>query len=816
MNAAWLLAAEPLVRNRFEWGRIQSNSDWILPILAALAIMIFVRSVYRRDAEELPLPLGWLLTGLRMLVFYGLLVLYLQPQWRTQREETRNSRVLLMADTSLSMRQTDGSTGRAGAMSRTHQLARALSTSDLLAELRKTHDVVVLGFDQELRRLATLDKTPPAAPSASPGATTVTMPPVDWPKLLEARGTETRLGEALRQSAHDEQQRPLSGVILVTDGGQNAGLGVDAALPALREARVPVFPIGLGSDRPPSNVRVSDLVAPARAYPGDRYEVTGYVQAQRMAGRVVTVEILSREAGDASGKANGATTVEGSQQVTLGGDGEVLVVPFELVPDRTGRRTLTLRVAAPPGDQNPDDNQREVDVEIVDHKNRVLLVAGGPGRDFQFLRNMLFRDRSVTLDLVLQTARPGVSQEGEVLDEFPSTPEKMFVYDCVVALDPDWQTLSPPQVDLLERWVAEQGGGLIVTPGAVSAGRTVAGWIQDPALAKIRALYPVEFERNMSIEASMAAGKDPWPLEFSREGLEAQFLWLADSAPASQQAWAAMGGFYSCFPVRGPKPAATVLARFADPQAGRPGGGLPYFVGQFYGSGRVFYMGSAEAWRLRRYDDSAFETFYTKLVRHVSQGRLLRGSARGVLLVGQEQGYLLGSTVEVRAQLTNAQFEPLAAPGVPLDVVLPDGSRARVELRADASRVGTFAGHFAAGQEGTYRLELPIPEGGQQRLTRRVQVKVPDLELQNPQRNDALLAHLARATGGRYYVGLEPALDTSSPDALVRQLKDRTKTVILTAAPNPDWERRWLAWLMYTLCGLLCLEWLIRRLYKLA
>ena len=74
----------------------------------------------------------------------------------------------------------------------------------------------------------------------------------------------------------------------------------------------------------------------------------------------------------------------------------------------------------------------------------------------------------------------------------------------------------------------------------------------------------------------------------------------------------------------------------------------PYFVEQFYGSGRVFYMGSGEMWRLRRLDPAYFDQFYTKLIRHVSQGRLLRGSSRGVLLPGQDR-YLLGNTVEVRA-----------------------------------------------------------------------------------------------------------------------------------------------------------------------
>ncbi len=47
-------------------------------------------------------------------------------------------------------------------------------------------------------------------------------------------------------------------------------------------------------------------------------------------------------------------------------------------------------------------------------------------------------------------------------------------------------------------------------------------------------------------------------------------------------------------------------------------------------------------------------------------------------------------------------------------------------------------------------------------------------------------------------------------------MPDRTSTIIQTDVPDPQWEETWLRWMMIALCGLLCLEWLIRRLVKLA
>ena len=123
--------------------------------------MLFVRQMYRRDARELGTAASWLLTGLRTLAFYGLLVLYLQPQWRTEQEVTRNSRVLVLADTSLSMGLTDvrGRIPRA-ASAAPGRWPACLQDSGFLRRLRETHDVVVLRFDQELSRIASLGKFP--------------------------------------------------------------------------------------------------------------------------------------------------------------------------------------------------------------------------------------------------------------------------------------------------------------------------------------------------------------------------------------------------------------------------------------------------------------------------------------------------------------------------------------------------------------------------------------------------------------------------------------------------------------------------------
>jgi hypothetical protein len=489
---------------------------------------------------------------------------------------------------------------------------------------------------------------------------------IDWQAELQPRGTQTRLGQAVADQLRRYRDAPLAGVVVVSDGAQNAGVEPSAAVEVAKQAKVPLFTIGLGSKEAQRNVALRDLVVPSRAFPGDTLNVTGYLQADGLAGRSVEVELSRRKAGEHAGGAPLDT-----QRVSLSANGEVVPVSFDLEPGEAGTFVYELRIVPPTGDANPRDNSREAEVEVVDRQTRVLLFAGGPMRDYQYLRNQLYRDKTMTVDVLLQTAQPGISQEAnELLTKFPSTAEELYRYDCIVAFDPNWTQLEADQVELLEKWISDEAGGMIVVAGPIET----AKWTRSTEHTKIRDLYPVTFQQRQTLlDDGQYGGETPWPLDMDRAGREAKFLWLGVTAEESDAAWSSFPGVYGYFAVKGAKPGATVYARFSDPQAGMSSQRPVYLAGHFYGGGQVFYIGSGEMWRLRMVDPTYFEVLYTKLIRHVSQGRILRGSSRGSLLVERDR-YELGETVVVRARLSDEQHEPLEAESINAQLLRPDGT----------------------------------------------------------------------------------------------------------------------------------------------
>jgi hypothetical protein len=839
-----LLAATEQVHHRITSTLVEGFAQWWqMPLLVAAlaAIVAFVLWVYRRDAAELPRGGGALLAVLRLGALAALVAAYLDFERTAEHEVLFPSRVALLVDTSASMTIDDGQApadhgqaptddgdapaddGKAAATgadggaatpsvdgSRAGRALAALDAGGLLAALGTTHDVSVWRFDADAEPLAVVAAGAVSPPAAAPPADAPAADkPADWRSRLAPRGFETRLGEALAHVVDQEPPGVLAGVIVISDGANNAGLDPTAATASLARARVPVHTIGIGSSTLPPNVRVADMLAPARVFPGDRFSVTGYLQPQGFAGRTVRVELAEAAAG-------GPARVIDAADVVLGEDGALATARFD-VPglETTGRRELVLRVAPPPGDRAPADDAQVVEVEVVDRVTQVLLMAGGPSREYQFMRNNLDRDKSFAVDVLLGTAAPGISQDARrILDGFPATAEELDEYDAIVAFDYDWRLLDAAAQARLERWVSRESGGLVLVAGNVFA----EAWLADPQTTVVRSLHPVELRRSVAVAYEGTQGReDPMPLVFTADGQDAEFLWLASSRAASEALWSEFKGFYTCCGATAAKPGATVYARArASAADGLSVDSNPIaLAGQFYGSGSVFFLGSGETWRLRGIDDAAYERFTTQLVRHVSQGRLLRGSRRARLLVERDR-YAVGSSVVVRVVSAGGEKEAAAAAPLACQAVGPDGTVVRVPLVPEAARPGVVQGAFVAAREGPWRIEVDLGAGSGEKLSRRIQARLPDRELERPRLDRGVLDQLAALSGGsaRYLAG--PAWTVDESRALAALIPDRSRREYESGAPDPAFKRWLNTALLATACGLLCLEWIIRRLVRLA
>jgi hypothetical protein len=645
---------------------------------------------------------------------------------------------------------------------------------------------------------------------------------LDWDDAIAASASQSRIGDAIANVLASHDPTTLAGIVLLTDGQNNGGTNVASAMASAKRSEVSVYPIGLGSSQPPTNVRVVDLDAPKRVYPNDKFAVSAVLQGT--GGKDLEVEIqlidgLDSTNLDGSESAALPTNVIDSQTVRLAGDGSLSGVKFEMEPESVGRRRLAVRVIAPKTDQNEKDNVRDARYEVVARKLRVLTIAGGPTREYRFVRNLLFRENSIRLDTWLQTGQPGISQDADnLLSEFPATAAELFEYDAIAMFDPDWTQISAASIDLLDRWLATQAGGLILVGGPVFHPR----WLRlrtDPRVQRIAGFFPVTFStRGLMAGSGREGGDAAWPLEFTPEARRAEFLWVTDDPATSFDAWESFGGIYDYVGVKAAKPVTKVYAYFSDPTT-RISDSLPvYLASQFYGAGRVYFQGSGEMWRMRRESDAYFDNYYTKLVRWVSEGRLLRDSNRGVLLVDNARA-MIGDTITVRAVLTDQQFEPLSVPEVKAKLLTPGGRVDDVRLVPieGETRQGTYSGRFVVREAGNHELRLTLGDAlGEELFRQNVQVRLPTIELERPRRNDEDLEILASTTSGRYWKLNAELTNQQLTDSVSETIRPQPQVTILPGTPDSIFSERRNATLLWLIASALTMEWVVRRLHRLA
>ncbi len=793
-------AGTELTTSTWEWDQPYSVGDWI-PILLLLAAMGTTIWFGLRDRRTLSTPASLLLITLRLSFLAIAIVIALNPHERTQTDAYRDSRVLLLVDTSQSMQQPESDPREQQAVRQTRAAAveKLLAQSPLLETLRKDHAVDLYTFDssvsEPLLRLPSEFQKAEQQADASSEASEIPAP--DWKDLLAPRGVSTRLGDALDTLLTEAKSSTLSGIIVLTDGASNAGRDVQVPRDRARQQGTRLVAVGVGSTEPPLNLEVVRIVAPTDVQKGDPFELSAQLRGTGLTGRNVHVDLLQQKAGDPD------ATVVASQDRILSEDEHDNEVVFELQPPDAGTIEYTVRASVSDGiESREDDNQLSREINIFDRPMRVLIIAGGPQRDYRYARTILHRHPSMESDIWLQSGGVGINQEAnKLLHRFPETAEELYGYDVLLAFDVDWSQVNAAQQEMLTNWIANEGGGLVI----------VAGDVNTPALAgaadqeAIRKLYPVLLDDIGLRLTSRETAQTPFPLTFTPEGQAAEFLKLSDNS--SENPWEKFPGIYSTYPTRGAKAGTTIYAEFSDPLSRGRGGQPIVIAGQRYGQGQVLFIGSPELWRLRAMNAAYLERLWTKLVRKGAEGRSKRGLQRGMFVLDGRE-FVLGQTVPLRVRALNPQFQPLAADTLTLEAFGPGGAPIvpSPELRKDPVRPAEFVGDFRALNPGRYRLSFRLPDTSEE-VTTEIEMQLPRQEAASLVQDVNLLKRLVDGTQGQYVTLAEAA------SVIPSILPNQGERVIIDQRIRELWDR---GWLMGLLAALVCLEWLARKIWKLA
>ena len=725
---------------------------WRLLAFAVIAALTWW--LYRRVRGRVKAPTWRAVLALRFLACAVLAFMLGMPVLRLTRAREGGAFTAFLVDTSRSMSIDDASPKGPG----TTRLAAARAVLEgqgagpgLLKALQGQSIPVVYGFDADLRRCE--------------------------PDALKAEGAFSNPFRALHDGEADLRNVPLASVVLLTDGCRNQGGTTEEAARLLEARGVPLYTVGLGHEPPPRDYEVVQVVVPRKVRRNSEVEMQ------------VTVRHTDfHEPFDLEVSRNGSTLV--TERVQPDPDSDTRQVRFSFTPDHEGSAVYHVAIPPGPGETLTNNNSRDVTIEIQDDRLPVLYVEGSPRIEYRFLRRAMYRDQDFRVVGLLRLApqrfyvQGADSTESYLANGFPTNRADLFRFQAVIIGDMEASYFTPEQLRLLQEFVRERGGGLLMLGGVNSFGLGgYAGTPLDPVLP-------------LRVAATDAAYQDGlYRFSPAPGAMEHPVMRVAADAEQSLATWASAPPLIGLTPLPGLKPGATLLLKEEK-------SGLPILAVQPYGSGRVaaFTSGGSWYWRVSRPSSDEFhERVWKQLIRW-----LVVGAKDHLAVETDADTYARRDPVVVRASVFGNDLRPMNEARVTATVTDPLGNHEELPMDWILSEEGVYQCRYVPEAEGDYTVSVSVAGLDVKPVTRSFLVAEPTIEFSNAGLKRDRLKEMARLTGGAYY-------EYPEVGGLAGRLReDAAREQARGAVPQwlPIWDMPVLFVLLLALVGA---EWWLRR-----
>lgn len=377
-------------------------------------------------------------------------------------------------------------------------------------------------------------------------------------------------------------------------------------------------------------------------------------------------------------------------------------------------------------------------------------------------------------------------------------------------------------VGLLDAFTARHHGGVCWVAGNKHADAYLLA--TDATFKPLRDLLPVVLERDAVPFAAperqrahrLAAPPDRLRGRPSDHAVRAH--------PRRERArWRLLPGIFWSHPVARLKTLASALALSGDP--GRQtldGRREPVLAVQYYGKGRVLYVGFDATWRWR-YLRSAhyYDRFWSNTVDFLAAGRLEK---KRVIITTGGTTFDTGSQIRVRVEAYDREFEPLKADTFTVRLTdLATGEATEHTLQASkrgsaaggagpdaaAAREGLYEGVILADRTGTFEIRPAADAGVATNWTeedvavRQIEIRLPQEEFRRPEANWQAMRELADDDARFLRIGEIDKLAALVPPGTVTSVSE---------VPRPIWNS---LPALLLVGALLLAEWVVRKVYNM-
>lgn len=205
---------------------------------------------------------------------------------------------------------------------------------------------------------------------------------------LSFKEKTSRLEAGFDKINEDYYNRNIGGITFISDGNYNVGTNPSYA--AEKISFTPIFTLAVGDTTQRKDQAIKNISVNEIAFLNNEFPVEIDLEAIKLPNRTTRISITE----------NGKTVA--SQVVTYGKNKkDFKQLNFTLKANKIGFQSYTVKLESLNGEFTYKNNQRTFYMEVIDSRNKVLLIAGAPHPDIATLKEVLDQNENIESESVL-------------------------------------------------------------------------------------------------------------------------------------------------------------------------------------------------------------------------------------------------------------------------------------------------------------------------------------------------------------------------------------------------------------------------------
>lgn len=557
-------------------------------------------------------------------------------------------------------------------------------------------------------------------------------------------GQQTDISQALDEITIRYANRNLGAVILMSDGLYNKGMN-----PYYRvtQVRAPVYVVALGDSTRPKDILIKDVMYNQVVYLGNDFPLEVQVEASRYKGKETELTVSK----------NGQQVY--SKKIQIPQDIYSLQVLVPAIPaDKPGIMRLSVSLRPLEGEVTRVNNNRDIFVEVIDSRQKILLLAEAPHPD---------------IGAIMQTIVQNKNYQGEI-GFLPQFNKSVIPYSLII----------------LHQIPTVANGGAQIISAAHSAG--------IPLLFILSSSTQIELFNQLSTglriignRAKLDEVQPSWNSSFSLFTVSDQTKRLVPKFPPLLSPFGTnyevSAAFISLF-----------YRKIGSTVTDQPLMGFSNINGLKTG---VIAGEGIWKWRLYNFQQQGNHEVFDEIISKSIQYLAVKDD-KSYFRVQVKNQYWENEPVIIEAQLYNESYELVNEPEVKLDVVGADNTTYSFVFSPYGNAYRLNAGRIPVGE---YRYTASVMMGGKSyKKQGTIVVKPIQVEAVNTRTNIDLLRAMAESTGASLFM-------PNQLDELQQKIESQETITSRSYSQKQLRDLIHFRWIFFLLIIILSLEWFVRK-----